>query len=79
MVTAAKTTSQIGLHMGVAFGVMYAATGSLAFGGIAAVLEPICNVILLPIHDRIWAKIRARIEARQSSRASGDQSSAQAA
>ena len=41
MVTAAKTTSQIGLHMGVAFGIMYAATGSLAFGGIAAVLEPI--------------------------------------
>lgn len=78
MVTAAKTTSQIGLHMGVAFGVMYGATGSLAFGGIAAVLEPICNVILLPIHDRLWARVRTRIEARQARSASRDQS-AQAA
>lgn len=74
MVTAAKTTSQIGLHMGVAFGIMYAATGSLAFGGIAAVLEPICNVILLPIHDKLWARIREKIEARQAKTASGDNS-----
>lgn len=66
MVTAAKTTSQIGLHMGVAFGIMYAVTGSVAFGGIAAVLEPICNVILLPVHDKVWEKIRNRIEARQA-------------
>lgn len=78
MVTAAKTTSQIALHMGVAFGVMYAVTGSLAFGGIAAVLEPICNVILLPIHDRLWARIRDRIQARQARSTSRDQS-AQAA
>jgi uncharacterized membrane protein len=66
MVTAAKTASQIGLHMGVAFAIMYAATGSIAFGGIAAILEPVCNVILLPIHDRVWAKIRAKLEARQA-------------
>jgi uncharacterized membrane protein len=72
MVTAAKTTSQIGLHMGVAFAIMYAATGSVAFGGIAAILEPICNVILLPIHDRIWAVIRAKIDARQTRAANRD-------
>lgn len=72
MVTAAKTTSQIGLHMGVAFGVMYAATGSLAFGGIAAVLEPICNVVLLPIHDKLWVRIREKVEARQAKVASGN-------
>ncbi len=64
MVTAAKTASQIGLHMGVAFGLMYAVTGSVAFGGVAAVLEPICNVILLPLHDRLWEKIRIRLESR---------------
>ncbi len=62
MVTAAKTTSQIGLHMGVAFGLMYAITGSVAFGGVAAILEPICNVILLPLHDKLWERIRARVE-----------------
>lgn len=64
MVTAAKTASQIGLHMGVAFGLMYAITGSVAFGGVAAVLEPVCNVILLPLHDKLWERIRARIEQR---------------
>lgn len=60
MVTALKTASQIGLHMGVAFAVMYVATGSLAFGGVAAVVEPICNVILLPLHDRLWKRIENR-------------------
>lgn len=51
---AAEKVSQTGLHMLVAFGVMYWASGSLAFGGLAAVLEPVCNVILLPLHDRLW-------------------------
>jgi uncharacterized membrane protein len=45
------------LHMAVAFAVMYAVTGSLAFGGIAAVIEPAVNVLLLPLHDRLWARI----------------------
>lgn len=62
MVTAAKTTSQILVHMGVAFATMYVVTGSVAFGGLAAVLEPICNVIVMPLHERIWARIRQRVE-----------------
>ncbi len=65
MVTAAKTTSQIGMHMGVAFGIMYIFTGSLALGGVAAVLEPIVNVTLLPLHDKLWERIRARVDARK--------------
>ncbi|HYD96985.1 MAG TPA: DUF2061 domain-containing protein [Noviherbaspirillum sp.] len=64
MVTAARTTSQLLLHMGVAFATMYVVTGSVAFGGLAAILEPVCNVILLPLHDRVWERIRARIEHR---------------
>ncbi|HZN25887.1 MAG TPA: DUF2061 domain-containing protein [Burkholderiales bacterium] len=56
---AGQTISQIALHMGVAFGVMYALTGSMAFGGIAALVEPVCNVVLLPLHDRLWAKLRS--------------------
>jgi uncharacterized membrane protein len=51
---AAEKTSQTLMHAGVAFGVMYAATGSLAFGGLAAILEPIINVIALPVHDRLF-------------------------
>ncbi len=66
MVTAAKTTSQIGMHMGVAFGIMYVFTGSLALGGVAAVLEPIVNVTLLPLHDKLWERIRAKVEARKA-------------
>jgi uncharacterized membrane protein len=66
MVTAAKTASQIALHMSVAFGITYAFTGSLAMGGAAAVLEPICNVILMPLHDKMWERIRKKVESRQA-------------
>jgi uncharacterized membrane protein len=60
MVLAAKTTSQILLHMAVAFGVMYGVTGSVAFGGIAAIVEPVCNVLLLPLHERLWQRLQRR-------------------
>ena len=53
------------LHMAVAFAVMYAVTGSLAFGGIAAVIEPAVNVILLPLHERIWIRVRRRLAQRR--------------
>jgi uncharacterized membrane protein len=42
------------MHMAVAFTVIYVATGSAAFGGLAAVLEPMANVMLMPLHDRAW-------------------------
>jgi uncharacterized membrane protein len=51
---AAEKLSQTGLHAGIAFGVMYLATGSAAMSGIAAVMEPVCNVLVLPFHDRLW-------------------------
>jgi uncharacterized membrane protein len=70
MVTAAKTTSQIVVHMGVAFAVMYAFTGSVAFGGMAALIEPVCNVAIMPLHEKLWERIRARIEAKKATGAS---------
>lgn len=66
---ALEKASQIGLHVGVGFTVMYYATGSMAFGGLAAVLEPICNVILLPFHDRLWAKIGSGANGSKEARA----------
>lgn len=48
--------SQTGLHIAVAFGVMAWASGSLAFGGLAALIEPVLNVIVLPFHDRLWER-----------------------
>lgn len=61
MKIAAEKVSQTLMHMGVAFAVIYCATGSLAFGGLAAILEPVCNVLLLPIHDRFWDRLELRI------------------
>ena len=57
----AEKLSQTLMHLGVAFAVIYGATGSLAFGGLVAILEPVCNVLLLPIHDRFWDKLELRI------------------
>ena len=71
MVTAAKTTSQIAVHMVVAFATMYMVTGSVAFGGLAAILEPIINVLVMPLHERVWARIRERVEQRRMPLGSG--------
>lgn len=59
---AGEKLSQTGLHMGVAFFVMYVATGSPAAGGMAALLESICNVALLPMHDRFWGRLESRLQ-----------------
>lgn len=65
MAVAAKKFSQVTTHMGIAFGLMYVLTGSVAFGGLAAVLEPIINVVLLPYHERAWHTLRARAAKRR--------------
>jgi uncharacterized membrane protein len=57
----AEKVSQTALHMVVGFTVIYCATGSLASGGLAAILEPVCNVLLLPIHDRFWDRLELRV------------------
>lgn len=64
-VRTARTASQIAVHMSVAFAIMYAFTGSLAFGGLAALLEPICVVGILPWHDKLWDRIDARLARRR--------------
>ncbi|WP_332879696.1 DUF2061 domain-containing protein [Massilia sp. S19_KUP03_FR1] len=56
-----EKVSQTILHATVAFNVMWIATGSMALGGLAALVEPICNVIILPYHDRLWDAMRARL------------------
>jgi uncharacterized membrane protein len=60
---AAEKLSQTAFHLVIAFAVMYCATGSLAFGGLAAVLEPILNVLVLPFHDRQWDRLAERLAA----------------
>lgn len=51
---AGEKLSQTAMHAVVAFSVMWAATGSLAAGGLAALIEPACNTLALPLHDRFW-------------------------
>ena len=65
---ALEKISQTLLHIGVAVGVMAWATGSLALGGLAALIEPVCNVVILPFHDRLWARLRTRLERRDALR-----------
>ncbi|MDO5679708.1 MAG: DUF2061 domain-containing protein [Pelistega sp.] len=60
-----EKTSQALLHMSVAFAISYGFTGSLAFGGLMAVVEPICNVLLLPLHDKAWRRIKYKQRMRQ--------------
>lgn len=66
MIIAAKTASQVAVHMSVAFLIMYAFTGSVAFGSLAAILEPICVVGILPLHDRAWKIIEAWLASRST-------------
>ena len=62
LLRAAEKLSQTALHATIAFGVMWAATGSVALGGVAALVEPVCNVIVLPFHDRVWDNMRKRVQ-----------------
>lgn len=64
---AGEKLSQTGMHMGVAFAVIYGATGSMAFGGLLAVVEPICNVIVLPFHDGLWERLRGKLNGHSAS------------
>lgn len=55
------------MHMAVAFLVINGATGSVVTSWLIAILEPVCNVIILPLHDTVWERIRSRV-ARLTSR-----------
>lgn len=62
---AAEKTSQVMLHMSVAFAVTYIATGSFVTGGLAAIVEPVCNVALMPYHEKAWKKLRLKWQSRK--------------
>jgi len=66
MITAARTASQVVVHMTVSFLIMYSFTGSIAFGGLAAILEPICVVGVLPLHDRAWRWVENKLAKREA-------------
>ena len=49
-----KTVTFACVHFGVAFGVAYLITGSVALGGLLALVEPICNTAAFYVHERLW-------------------------
>ena len=53
-----KTVSFAIVHMGVAFGVGYAMTGSIAVGGALALVEPLVNTVAYFFHEKAWERIR---------------------
>jgi uncharacterized membrane protein len=50
----AKTLTFAAVHMGVAFAVGYAMTGSLAVGGALALVEPLVNTVAYHFHEKAW-------------------------
>jgi uncharacterized membrane protein len=52
---ATRTLTFAILHMGVAFAVGYAVTGSVAIGGALALVEPLINTVAYFFHERIWS------------------------
>jgi uncharacterized membrane protein len=46
------------MHLGIAFGVGYALTGSVAVAGAITLVEPICNTAAHYFFDRWWERRR---------------------
>ena len=59
----AKTASFGVMHLGIAFGVTYTLSGSVAVAGAITVVEPLCNMVAHYFFDRWWDRRQA---ARQS-------------
>lgn len=51
-----KTVTFTLMHFCIAFAVTYALTGSIAIGGLVAVVEPLCNSLGFYLHERIWQR-----------------------
>ncbi len=50
-----KTISFAVVHFAVAFTVAYLLTGSIAVGGLVALVEPLCNTVAYHFHEKAWA------------------------
>lgn len=48
------------MHIGIAFGVSYALTGSMAIAGAITVVEPLVNTVAHYFFDRWWAQREQR-------------------
>jgi len=51
-----KTMTFAVVHMGVAFGVGFAMTGSAWVGGALALVEPAVNTVAYHLHEKVWQR-----------------------
>ncbi len=51
-----KTITFAGVHFTVAFTVAYLLTGSIAVGGLVALVEPLCNTVAYHLHEKAWRR-----------------------
>lgn len=47
------------MHLGIAFGVSYALSGSVAVAGAITLVEPVCNTVAHYFFDRWWDRRRS--------------------
>ena len=60
-----KTITFALMHFTIAFSVVYLVTGSIALGGVVAVIEPLLNTVGYFFHEKAWDKARRRKNAAQ--------------
>ncbi len=71
----AKTLSFGIMHLGIAFSVTYALTGSIAISGAVTFIEPAVNTVAHYFFDRYWEQ-RERRKAAQANAPAGDRDDA---
>lgn len=55
-----KTLTFALMHFSVAFGVVWAMTGSWMVGGAVALVEPAVNTVAFFFHEKAWQRFAAR-------------------
>ncbi len=49
-----KTLTFAAIHFSIGFTIVYLLTGSLAIGGLVALIEPACNTVAYFFHEKAW-------------------------
>ncbi|GAA4652089.1 DUF2061 domain-containing protein [Kistimonas scapharcae] len=61
-----KTLTFAGIHFFIGFTVVYLLTGSLAIGGLVALIEPACNTAAYFFHEKAWEYFKKKKQAGDS-------------
>ncbi|MDU9414168.1 DUF2061 domain-containing protein [Pseudomonas sp. zfem005] len=64
-----KTVTFTVMHFGIAFTVAYLLTGSVAIGGLVAIVEPLVNSVGFYVHEKVWKRFeKAKAEGPEAPR-----------